>query len=154
MSSHELAWAAGFFDGEGHTRGKPKNRNSPLGRSELQVGQKHIECLERLQKAVGNLGTIGGPYHRKNPVFFWYLTRTTEVDKVLTALWPYLSVHKKTQAEKAGFKFGFIRQSKTGRPPNYKKTIPTCGHPNRVHVAFGKCGVCYHADRYKELHEK
>ena len=144
-----LAWAAGFFDGEGHVRTK---KDAGKRRAELQVAQKTVECLERLKTAVGSVGTIGGPYHTEYPVYFWYLTRTSDVDKVLTRLWPYLSGPKRRQAEGAGFVLGKIRNPKAGRPAQDKR-VPCC-HPDRVHVAFGKCRVCYHADRYKELHGK
>jgi hypothetical protein len=137
----ELAWAAGFFDGEGHVRSK-KDANGR--RAEMQVAQKTRECLERLQKAIGGVGTIGGPYHSRNPVYFWYLTKTPEVDRVLTILWPYLSGPKRTQAEKAGFVLGFVRTPKTGRPSKKleERMIPTC-HPTRKYVGNGLCGSCY-----------
>lgn len=136
----ELAWAAGFFDGEGHVRGK----GGTITKSEMQVGQKTVGCLERLQRALGNIGYIGGPYHKEYPVYFWYLTKTSDVDKALTALWPFLSEPKRNQAIKAGFKLGFIRNPKVGRPPRKKEDlkVPFC-HPDRKHVGNGLCGSCY-----------
>lgn len=146
----DLAWAAGFFDGEGHCRGK---FSKTVGlRAELQVGQKLIDCLERL-KSIFGVGTIGGPYHKENPVYFWYVTKSSQVDEVLTKLWPYLSSPKRIQAEKAGFILGIIRNPKQGRPPNKLRTKPEC-HPNRIHVAFGKCAKCYHHDKNKEQNGK
>ena len=150
--THELAWAAGFFDGEGHTRGKPGANNTKC--CELQVGQKTTECLSRLMKAVGGVGTIGGPYHRKYPVYFWYLTRTSDVDKTLTLLWPYLSSAKKNQATCAGFVLGVVRQPKNGRPKRKPHELkPTLCHPNRKHVGNGLCGSCYQIKWKREQHE-
>lgn len=149
MSSTELAWAAGFFDGEGHTREKGNKQST----SELQVGQKYVHCLERLKKAVGGYGRIYGPYRKeKGGLYYWTVSRTSHVDIVLNQLWPYLSKFKKEQAEKAGFIHGKVRQVKIGRPYSGRR-IAEC-HPDRPHVAFGKCSTCYHADRYKELHGK
>lgn len=144
----ELAWAAGFFDGEGHVRAK---KDANLRRSELQVAQKTTECLERLKIAVGSVGTIGGPYHTPNPVYFWYLTKTSEVDRVLTELWPYLSNPKRTQAEKAGFKLGRIRDPKVGRPTRLPEELKVAlCHPNRKHIGNGLCGSCYQMDWRKK----
>ena len=150
MDQYELAWAAGFFDGEGHVR-KKKGKYVTLGR--LQVSQKTTECLERLSKAVGNVGTIGGPYHSKNPVYFWSLSDTSEVDRVLTSLWPYLSGPKREQALKSGFVLGVIRKPRIGRPPRDNRTIPKC-HPTRKHIGNGLCGSCYQRAWVKQKYGK
>ena len=114
MLETELAWAAGFFDGEG-TTGLAKGTDSIIRRKpRLSVPQKHRECLERFQKAVGGLGKIYPVNHGQ--IHHFSVQNAKGVDTVLTLLWPYLSCHKKQQAENAGFKFGVIRNPKTGRP--------------------------------------
>ena len=144
----DFAWAAGFFDGEGHVRyGSNKKPTS----SSIQIAQKTTECLLRLQKIFG-VGTIGGPYHTKHPCYFWYVTSTRDVDHILTKMWPYLSEPKKKQAIKAGFTFGYIRQPKYGKPFNIERTKPIC-HPNMKHVAKGLCTKCYYRNWTRSKYE-
>ena len=52
----EIAWAAGFFDGEGCFSYIQKARYVCL-----RIGQSELEPLERFREAVG-LGKIYGPY--------------------------------------------------------------------------------------------
>lgn len=102
LNEVELAWAAGFFDGEGSTSlaegRKPK----------LTIAQKYPECLERFRLAVGT-GSIHGPYYPPSndghQIYRFQIQRGQDVLDVLHKLWPYLSVHKKEQAEKCGFRF-------------------------------------------------
>lgn len=143
MIEKELAWAAGFFDGEGHTQHKKTNYNSPNGKLRvLQVGQKYPECLYRLQEAVGGRGKIYKSGVRA--IYYWYAGKQNEVDTVLNLLWPHLSSIKKKQAENAGFKFGVVNNAKVGRPkrPVDELKLTIC-HPTRKHVGNGLCGSCY-----------
>lgn len=106
MSELELAWAAGFFDGEGCTTlstqmqlrsGKFYEYNS----IHLNVNQVDREVLDRFQRAVG-LGRVGGPYSKKGPnqqdQYSYRCGAIQEVRFVLEALWPYLGSVKKLQA--------------------------------------------------------
>jgi hypothetical protein len=136
----ELAWAAGFFDGEGHSRSRDSKKSVYV----IQVSQKQTDCLRRLQNAVGGLGTIRGPYRTKYPIYFWDVCKTSEADTVMNMLWPYLSKYKKEQALKAGFIFGKVREPKIGRPPTNVADLKVCTcHPERKHVGNGLCGSCY-----------
>lgn len=136
----QLAWAAGFFDGEGSTCSK---RSTRCG--EMTVPQKDPECLYRFQKAVGGLGAVDGPYRAKTfPIYVWRLSKTFDVDCVLTALWPWLSGPKRRQAEASGFSLGVIRQPKIGpqiKPAHLLKTAQC--HPGAKHVGKGLCNPCY-----------
>lgn len=106
----ELAWAAGFFDGEGsvyirHTkRHKGGNgKDYPLLTVEISVTQVRPEPLERFKKLF-DFGKLGGPYKssQKNakPHYRWNTAGRPSVLKVAEALWPYLSIPKKEQFEK------------------------------------------------------
>lgn len=87
----ELAWAAGFFDGEGYC--------GSARRPKLVISQNEPETLYRFQAAVG-IGKVTGPYdypYKKNP--FWrYSTGSIDNTNVaITKLWPYLSRPKRRQ---------------------------------------------------------
>lgn len=97
MRDTELAWAAGFIDGEG-TIGRQYAKGKTYGRK-LAVPQKHRECLDRLQAALG-CGTV---YTSNRPIFTYQLCRRADVDHVLQVLWPYLSIYKRQQALNVGF---------------------------------------------------
>lgn len=105
----KLAWAAGFFDGEG--------RISITGGSSmvLRVNQAERAPLHRIADVLG--GKVYGPYsnakslpHRK-PIFVWSLSSGPEVAKALRLLLPFL-ICKFDQATVA-LKFPL---GKTGQP--------------------------------------
>lgn len=124
MSPTELAWAAGFFDGEGTTCKTKESYRSGSIATRFSVPQKGTVCLTRFQKALGGLGKI---YPRTCRVSLFAIARLEDVDKALTLLWPYLSEPKREQAIKTGFTFGVVRQSKVGRPAGSKDK-----HPRKV----------------------
>ena len=100
----ELAWAAGFFDGEGSTyfqlRKQQKGRQRQYGYLTLSLNQTDPETLERFRDAVG-IGSVYGPYNQKKDKWspFWrYTIHNKDVDAVLTLLWPFLGTVKREQA--------------------------------------------------------
>jgi hypothetical protein len=95
----ELAWAAGFFDGEGSCC--IANGGSKWPSLRLSIGQRDDWVLHRFRKAVG-LGHINGPYERKTGGALWFYRCQAheEVLQVLLQLWPYLSPRKKEQVAK------------------------------------------------------
>lgn len=103
----ELAWAAGFFDGEGHVRSCMTNtrggRVQPYRDWFLSISQVHPAVLERFRAAVGGIGTIGGPYKRKNPnaqdVYRFAAGGFHHVQAIGAMLLPFLSPVKVEQFE-------------------------------------------------------
>lgn len=99
----ELAWAAGFFDGEGCTTahlGYGKERLQPRMRLSQMSKDEVPETLLRFQKAV-QLGKLYGPYRgTKNPFYVWAATRLADVESVVKLLWPFLSSPKRQQIKK------------------------------------------------------
>jgi hypothetical protein len=104
----EIAWAAGFFDGEGHTGAMTVDGKHTRPYLRVQVGQIDRRVLDRFCAAVG-AGKVGGPYgpyisHTSGktpgtkPHYVFHAYRE-EGEKVLRILWPYLSDVKKEQAE-------------------------------------------------------
>lgn len=97
----ELAWAAGFFDGEGNAtvdRGK-----KPYKYLRLQIAHVRPEPLVRFIAAVG-VGRLLGPYDRgpqvpnQKPIHRWAVVGRT-AESVVPLLWPYLSIPKREQIE-------------------------------------------------------
>lgn len=99
-SPTERAWAAGFFDGEGTTSNE-FTRSYPT--IKLVVVQVERELLERFNDAIGQLGTLYGPYPRgdNQPISHVVVTGFERTQMTLALLWPYLSAPKKVQATKA-----------------------------------------------------
>lgn len=98
----ELAWAAGFFDGEGCVTYVNHNGKQTTRALRINITQIHDEVLKRFQQAVGGLGSILGPYsskNRKTPLFTFQIAKQAEVKQVFVLLKPYLSSVKRTQFE-------------------------------------------------------
>jgi hypothetical protein len=94
----ELAWAAGFYDGEGHISFKPE-----LGSVQIQV----VQCgdpstLKRFQRAIGGFGNILGPYDRGNakhkPRWAFLTGKFEHAQAIIAMLWKFMSEPKRTQA--------------------------------------------------------
>lgn len=111
MNAIELAWAAGFFDGEGNFRwnqGAPRpNRTRTYGTLRAQLAQIDRRVLDRFCGAVG-VGKVRGPYLKKgrgNPDYFVYSASGREAVHVFNVLEPYLSPIKQAQWHEAYVKF-------------------------------------------------
>ncbi len=94
--STELAWAAGFFDGEGWSYQIRKTgvQGQTLIYTQIGVAQKDIRPLKRFHEAVGGVGAIytGGTSN----TYQWRVTGT-QADAVMELLWDYLSEPKREQ---------------------------------------------------------
>lgn len=103
--THDVAWAAGFFDGEGNCNYTRQLRRDlsprPKGRMQMSVSQKEPLLLQRFREAVGGVGYIRemrATAVRKFPIWTWALTRFDEIENVIERMWPFLGVIKRTQA--------------------------------------------------------
>ena len=102
VDTHELAWAAGFFDGEGSfVIGKP----SRTKQFRVQIAQIDPRPLERFNRAVCSLGNVSGPYKSRSEKHHikWTFTsaRFEHAQQIMILLWPYLRPIKRQQAKKA-----------------------------------------------------
>jgi hypothetical protein len=95
----ELAWAAGFFDGEGCFSFAERARYGVA-----TIGQTDVQALERFRHAVG-VGTIYGPYDYKYPGRMskrpWWNDRAhrrEHLQAIVTMLWFKLGPIKRQQA--------------------------------------------------------
>lgn len=94
VSSTDIAWAAGFFDGEG-TTSILKTQRDKYSYIRMGLSQKLHECLDRFYTIV-QLGKIYKSNTRD--IRSWNCYKQGEVEQVLNLLWPYLSEVKKQQA--------------------------------------------------------
>jgi hypothetical protein len=98
LDTHELAWAAGFFDGEGCFSIKP--------RPSMSLGQIDPQVLARFQRAVGGLGILYGPYGPYPGTLGnhgqWYVrsSKLEDLQATIAMLWRWLSPIKREQARR------------------------------------------------------
>ncbi len=94
MDRYELAWAAGFFDGEGwaglarHGRGDSLRPHARIN----QAGDTVPQVLARFRDAVGGVGAMGGPSQTvgRRPLFWWQVSSAGDVGIVYELLRPWL----------------------------------------------------------------
>ena len=97
--SEELAWAAGFFDGEGCFSWR-KTRD-PRGKVLVTITQVDPEVLEKFKAAVG-VGNVLGPYNRRpddlgQRPYWLYRVQGRGATKVALDMWPWLGTVKRLQ---------------------------------------------------------
>jgi hypothetical protein len=123
----ELAWAAGFFDGEGSTYLGTVSHRKDWNRLTLGVSQVELVPLERFRAAVG-LGRItcsGFP-----------------AKAVLKLLWLHLTDVKRAQAQRA-----MDAEINSGKPTARGRTHCPQGHEYAVHAyvrsdGYRRCRIC------------
>lgn len=108
-NNHHIAWAAGFFDGEGHIGAVKDNRRGgtyAVSMCVVQAGATNIppDTLLRFQNIAG-CGTIakrsasGRLGHRQQWV--WRVSRVPEIREFAGRLFPYLGTAKADQISMA-----------------------------------------------------
>lgn len=104
LNREELAWAAGFFDGEGytHSRGvRDRGNQPPL----ISVSQVDPRSLERLKFAVLGCGKVRGPYGpygtNKQPFYVWQTSNLPDTIAVAGLLWNWIGPVKRVQMAEA-----------------------------------------------------
>lgn len=93
-----LAWAAGFFDGEGSS-GCYRVGKYETFYLRLSIAQNDRKVLDKFQKTVG-LGSVLGPYNGKgnsHPYYSFQVQSVELVKQVMDLIWPWLGVAKKEQ---------------------------------------------------------
>ena len=96
-TEHDVAWAAGIFDGEGSTSTYLTKPNK-IPRRQMAVSQGGMpgqtpSVLLRFREIV-RLGSITGPY---DGLYYWKITTNVDVDAVGALLWRHLSREKREQ---------------------------------------------------------
>ena len=131
MDREDLAWAAGFFDGEG-CFSSPRTTRFPI------ITQSELDPLERFRRAVGT-GKIYAPYRYDQsdrwtgkPQYKYQATGLQAVQAIAEMLWFKLAAAKRDQA------YTVLALARTCRK----------GHPKvRGHKACGQCTAEYWAAR-------
>lgn len=134
-----LAWASGFFDGEGCTAVRVDRRRPTAVRIYASVSQSsHCadlvpSVLQRFQRAVGGIGSIRAPYFDKRSGTYahqWLAASFEEAQAVIALLWSNLGPVKRAQAA-AAFpvflaQYGTVRarSRRTLRPRRFNTSAP------------------------------
>jgi len=112
MDTHELAWAAGFFDGEG-TIGQYFATRHTHPWVKVSIAQVDPAVLYRFQRAVLGLGTVRGPYDRakwnQRPQYRFDAGSFEQVQAMMALLWRWLSPVKRAQTVQAFRSFHALR---------------------------------------------
>jgi hypothetical protein len=107
MDKHDVAWAAGFFEGEGTVGCRLQMQNNkPYYRLVANVTQTFREPLDKFQEIFGT-GKVRGPYGpysgNRQPHFQYNISGKNAVE-VLEKMLPYL-FHKGEQTREALAKY-------------------------------------------------
>lgn len=96
----DIAWVAGFLEGEGHFR-RSFSTNDRFGTEEASAGQVNPEPLVRLQEF------FGGSIHKKkrskwglSDIFYWQVTGE-RARVLMRAIESLMSAHRRDQIRKA-----------------------------------------------------
>jgi len=95
VDRYELAWAAGFFDGEGWAdlaRQEGRRTGQPMARVNQADPDGVPEVLVRFQRALGGIGTIGGPRVEEGRIdlYRWHVSCRGDVELLHHLLLPWL----------------------------------------------------------------
>lgn len=148
MNREELAWAAGFFDGEGHITFRDTSGVT------VGVTQSYLPPLERFQRAVGGLGVIQTTGKRENrpahhrEILRWQVHDWREVQAVLAMLWPWLAAEPKRERARAAL----VRTARGGR----LRSDGACGrgHPRSAAYHNGRQWVCRACARFRSANAR
>jgi hypothetical protein len=128
----ELAWAAGFLDGEGNfrvqstsrTRGSLSNARLVLWASACQTVE---EPLLRLQRLFGGSVVARTPTLTQlgvKPLWEWRVSGLERVQAAIVAMWPYFSVKR----QQASASIAQYVQDRAGLPPRRRTTPGELAH--------------------------
>jgi hypothetical protein len=117
VDRYELAWAAGFFDGEGWAASSRMGRGDkkrPAARINQADAGGVPDVLLRFQRALGGLGRIGGPYRKegRTDLYRWLVSSRHDVELLHHLLLPWLG-----QVKLAEFADALGRQPAHARTP-------------------------------------
>jgi|SRR5678816_4000552 len=97
----KLAWASGFYDGEGSISCRALRLNN-APRLSLSLSQVELGPLKKFKRCLWGLGKIYGPmFHGANHIYRWETTGFERCQMGIILMWNELSDVKKEQAKKA-----------------------------------------------------
>jgi hypothetical protein len=149
VAETELAWSAGFFDGEGST---VVWRSTHSTQTMLSITQIDRRVLDRFAEAVGE-GGVNGPYERKaagQQPLYQYKAAGARAHRAMELLWPYLGQVKREQYERV---VADVREARRGAPEHELGTdVCRAGHEGNwtIRKRGGReCRTCAN-DRQRE----
>jgi len=103
VDTHEIAWAAGFFDGEGTTQyGEYISRGNSCRSMRMSIAQREYEPLQRFRQAMFGLGRIRVDVRAGHTTMHvWAVSNWRDVQACVAAMWPFLCQPKRDQAKHA-----------------------------------------------------
>lgn len=147
FDTHELAWAAGFYDGEGSTsQGRSRRETGTYLCARVSITQLDREALERFRAAVLGLGKITPKEVGGKAGWCWHAHADGAV-AVIALLWKFLGRIKRDQAHRVLIEWQDYRRS---RPDWRDRTHCKHGHSLAEHgyIYQGKtqqnwiCRIC------------
>jgi hypothetical protein len=95
LESHDFAWAAGFFDGEGWANRSGRGVHSRINQAGLDGVPK---VLTKFQRIVG-VGRIKGPVivEGRQPLYYWEATSRPDLTQVVDRIGPWLCPVKRAE---------------------------------------------------------
>ena len=130
-----LAWAAGFFDGEGSTIARTDARRPGYYQLELSVPQNGPdgvpEVLSKFQRAMLGVGAI---HSMGGTMFKWIAGGGATARLAVALMWPWLGPVKRAQAEKAIERVDaqFVEGPRRPRVPKYRPQLIAHGLTDTV----------------------
>lgn len=139
IDREELAWAAGWFEGEGSVGGHqvrsrtPKNpvpwNQRPVKWAVPRLSMRNTELsqLRRFKLAVGGLGNIRGPFKPhprtfgKKPYYRYAVTNYEDVQAVVAMLGGFMTGQKKQEMYERFLKYHEDWTANGGRPGRWAK---------------------------------
>lgn len=100
---YELAWAAGFFDGEGCIRSRTYEGKKYAVHCQvrLSISQAEPELLYRFKALAGGVGSVNGPYKNKGKGVYHYSLTGVRAVELMQRLYPYLGTRKRVDFDRA-----------------------------------------------------
>lgn len=100
IDREKLAWAGGFFEGEGTISIHTTRRESGYvyRQPQLSIGSTDLDALQRFRVSVGYMGKIHGPYDRGGkPIYSYNLAGLEKVQAVAAMLFDFLCERRQTK---------------------------------------------------------
>lgn len=126
MTDTDIAWCAGFFDGEGHVSykrsypSKTSNRVSPMIMCSVPQAVDNLEVLEFFQTTVG-MGKIKGPYNTPGRDQYRLIFSVKEIEPLFVILKPYLKSEKTGDFQRA--LLGYLTHQHEATQEDYDRLI-------------------------------
>lgn len=103
----EVAWAAGFYEGEGYFGVKHNSYGHPSS-LRLSIGQRTQEPIDRFLLIAG-VGKVYCRWNRGKDLWVYSAGKTSQALDVARLLWPWLSERRQLQVEGAVDEFMSVR---------------------------------------------